>query len=655
MSIFARGSRTFFIIKNQAIFFVLGLLLLLYANPLYAQTELKDTLSSKFSNAHSIDSALVWLNDNYVDNPDGFHKKALVTLARAYTLDDEQLMGESHQLLMRWHSFHVPFTMDSVYHHGEEAITFFKLTNDQQKLATTSSELAFEYIDENDLKRSEELIFNAIEIYEDLDDDKGLAMAYYNLSSIFLDQKDLDLSIKYGLEALKIAEAIKDHNTTSLAWLGLLLTYLDSGQLEKAIDAGTNCISTINNYEIDDEFTLARAYGYRGDAWSELKDYQKSLEDNQKSYAIIVGKIGAARPAAKTYRSGIGYNYHMQAKYLDAIPHLEASVEGYVEMGQGSRPKMQNLYNKLADCYYQMGNYQQAFVTQQLAHKVFDTLMINKVANLETEALFKYESGQKDQAIEEQATIIEQKNRIQWLGTGLIGLLLIFLSSLFYYFRRNKIISKALLVKSNENELLLKEIHHRVKNNLQTVSSLLSLQSESISDKGAYDAVQESKNRVASMALIHQKLYQGENLAAIEMRDYFETIGKAIIDSFGEKAENVSLKVEMNNVELDVDTAVPIGLIANELITNSMKYAFPNKRKGEILISLLQEENGLLKLKIADNGAGTDNDSIVKKDKGFGTLLIQLLTTQLGGKLEKSNSAGTSTVIQFSTQEKSVA
>ncbi|MEZ4930855.1 MAG: sensor histidine kinase [Saprospiraceae bacterium] len=211
-----------------------------------------------------------------------------------------------------------------------------------------------------------------------------------------------------------------------------------------------------------------------------------------------------------------------------------------------------------------------------------------------------------------------------------------------------------MLAKNQENELLLKEIHHRVKNNLQTISSLLSLQSESITDKSALDAVQESKNRVASMALIHQKLYQGENLAAIEMRDYFETIGKAIKDSFGEKAENVSLEVNMPEIELDVDTAIPIGLITNELITNSLKHAFPDRHDGKISITLNQEKNGLFTLQIADNGH-SENGSETKKEKGFGTLLVQLLTAQLGGKLEKSNESGTATMIQFYRQEKSAA
>lgn len=617
-------------------------------------TQLSFAQNEEFNNL-PIDSALVWLNDNYVDNPDNFHTRALKTLDRAYQLDDDQLKGEAHLLLMRWHSYHVLFTMDSIYHHGEKAITLFKGTNDQANLAATSAELGYEYVEKNELDRAEQLIFDAITIYEGLGDKKGIGATYLKLASAFRSQKEPELSIKYGIKALEISEEIEDHYTIAMSWLRLIRAYQDNGELEKAIQAGDNCIATVNNYVPEEKFLLARGYAYRGEVWSDLGNYQKSLEDNRKSYAIVEAKIGAERPAAKTYREGIGHAYYLQGNYKDALPHLTASIDGYVDLGQDRHPAMQKLYGVVADCYYQLGDYQKAYLNQQLAHAVFDTLMQKRISNLESEALFKYESGKKDQALEEQATIIEQKDRIQWLGIGLIGLLLLFLSTLFYYFRRNKKIAAALLVKNKENELLLKEIHHRVKNNLQTISSLLNLQSGSISDQSAFDAVQESKNRVASMALIHQKLYQGENLAAIEMRDYFETIGKAIKRSFGKRAENISLVVDMSAIELDVDTAIPVGLITNELITNSLKHAFPNNQKGQISITLNQEKNGLLKLHIADNGQASANGSDVKKEMGFGSLLIQLLTTQLGGTLEKSNESGTLTMIQFPVQEKSVA
>ena len=622
-------------------------LLLFIAQPLLAQqVELGDL---------STDSTLAWLNANYVENPEHFHEKALQALSRSYQLDDEPFRADMHLLLMRWHSFHVPFTIDSVFYHGEIALRLFEKNDDLDKLAVTSSELAIEYVDENNMKRSEALIFRAIALYEELGDQKGVARSYYRMAGIFNAQKDHERAIQYAKQALEISTQAEYYQTAALAWQILILAYLDTGQLELGIEAGNRCIEILTTHVQDDVFSLARAYGYRGDVWAAMGDYQKSLEDNIKSYGIVEEEIGAARPAAKTYRYGIGLALYMQGKYQEALPHLEATIEGYSSMGQGNKPRTQELYKQTAQSYFQLGDYKNAYLNQQLALQVLDTMMQAKVANLEEEALFKYESGKKDQAISEQSLIIQQQTRIQWLGAAFIVVLVFFLSMLFYYFRRNKKIANALSSKNQENELLLKEIHHRVKNNLQTVSSLLSLQSESISDKSAYDAVQESKNRVTSMALIHQKLYQGESLAAIEMRDYFETIGKAIVDSFGEKADNVSLKVDMNEVELDVDTAVPIGLITNELVTNSVKHAFTDTRQGQIMITLSKEENGMLKLNIADNGNGTAKRSIPEVESGFGKLLVQLLTTQLGGRLEKTTDTGTSTTIYFAQQQKSAA
>ncbi|MBB4080304.1 two-component sensor histidine kinase [Lewinella aquimaris] len=620
-----------------------------------AQSELIATAAVGSFATLPVGEALVWLEENHVENPKGFHEKALLTLDRAYRTGDAQLTAEAHRVLMRWHAYHVPFTIDSIYHHGEIAIRLFKQVDDQERLAATSGQLAFEYVDANQQERAEALVFDAIKIYEDLENRQGLGNAYEQLSSIFLAQGEPELSIKYGLQALDISGEAQDYQNVSETWLVLLLAYTEAEQWQKAIHAGDKCIETIDLHGLDDDFNLARAYGYRGDAHAMLENYAQSLEDNVNSYAIVEAKIGAARPAAKTYRSGIGRAHYLMENYAEAIPHYEAAIEGYVEMGQGSQLKMEKIYNEVADCYFQVGNYHQAYLSQGRAYGVFDTMMQNKVTNLQSEALVKYESGKKDQAIEEQATLIAQKDRIQLLGIGLISLLLLFLGSLFYTLQRNKRTSTALRAKNAENELLLKEIHHRVKNNLQTVSSLLSLQSESISDKQALDAVQESKNRVLSMALLHQKLYQGESLAAVEMRDYFETIGKAIIASFGERAKDISLRVEMNDVELDIDTAVPVGLITNELVTNSIKHAFARNQKGEIVITLGQETDGLLTLNVADNGTFAPSDYPSKQGGGFGTLLVRLLTTQLGGKLERETVGGTSTVIRFPLQVKSAA
>ena len=207
----------------------------------------------------------------------------------------------------------------------------------------------------------------------------------------------------------------------------------------------------------------------------------------------------------------------------------------------------------------------------------------------------------------------------------------------------------SLLDKRNiENELLLKEIHHRVKNNLEVVSSLLALQSANINDPDIQEAMLANQNRVHSMGILHQKLYQSEHLAFIEMKNYFKNLCENILDSYNE-SDRIQVSIEMNEVELDVDTALPLGLIVNELLTNSLKYAFPNGNKGEIKLSLASVSNENLCLKISDNGIGKNAD-MPAKGTGFGTQLVDLLTRQIEGKLDEVVNDGTIITITFKKQ-----
>ena len=208
--------------------------------------------------------------------------------------------------------------------------------------------------------------------------------------------------------------------------------------------------------------------------------------------------------------------------------------------------------------------------------------------------------------------------------------------------------NKELNLKNKQNELLLKEIHHRVKNNLELVKSLLALQSAKLEDSATKDAMMASQNRVQSMGIIHQKLYQGENLGSIEMKDYFLNLGEGILDTYNAD-DKVKIECAMDNLELDIDTAVPIGLIVNELLTNALKYAFPKDGKGNILISLSQSTPETLTLKVADNGIGKVV-GLTPKGTGFGTQLIQLLTQQLDGKMIEEYTNGTSILFQFKTK-----
>ena len=207
-----------------------------------------------------------------------------------------------------------------------------------------------------------------------------------------------------------------------------------------------------------------------------------------------------------------------------------------------------------------------------------------------------------------------------------------------------------LLDKHNaENELLLKEIHHRVKNNLEMVKSLIALQSAQIDDPATKDAMIASQNRVQSMGIIHQKLYQGTNLGSIEMKDYFINLSESILDTFNAE-DRVKIQCAMANLELDVDTAVPIGLIVNELLTNALKYAFPQDQQGVINIRLEKDREHNLKLEVSDNGIGK-TAGVAPKGTGFGSQLIELLTRQLNGKMRERSDTGTHVEFDFAIQK----
>ncbi|APZ46002.1 hypothetical protein BW723_06705 [Polaribacter reichenbachii] len=206
---------------------------------------------------------------------------------------------------------------------------------------------------------------------------------------------------------------------------------------------------------------------------------------------------------------------------------------------------------------------------------------------------------------------------------------------------KNVLIEKTL----QEKELLVKEVHHRVKNNFQIVSSLLELQTKGIEDERALELANEGQNRVKSMALIHQKLYQNES-GLIDFDEYIRVLIKELSSMYASKT-NVETLISSKNVMFDVDTAIPLGLIINEIITNSYKYAFKSDKKNSLLISLEKEENKDYKLIIEDNGPGLSTDINVKKAKSLGLRLVNRLVKQLHGTLKQTNSKGAKFEIYF--------
>lgn len=188
-----------------------------------------------------------------------------------------------------------------------------------------------------------------------------------------------------------------------------------------------------------------------------------------------------------------------------------------------------------------------------------------------------------------------------------------------------------------EKESLLKEIHHRVKNNLQMVSSLLSLQTKNTRDKSAIQALEEGKSRVKAMALIHQKLYQNEDLSVVEMQGYIESLINSIQAVYKKGGHNIDISVDARGTELDIDQAIPIGLILNELVSNSFKYAFPHGDEEAQIYIHLQKDNGQGHFEYTDNGIGLPDDTAERTKSSMGIRLVNRLVNQLQSKLNIDN------------------
>jgi two-component sensor histidine kinase len=201
-----------------------------------------------------------------------------------------------------------------------------------------------------------------------------------------------------------------------------------------------------------------------------------------------------------------------------------------------------------------------------------------------------------------------------------------------------------------EKEVLLKEVHHRVKNNLQIISSLLTLQSRNIYDPQSVTAFTDSKNRIRSMALIHEKLYVSGSLEKVDFSSYTRLLTESLLDSYRGTTSNIRLSIETEPVSLNLNQAVLCGLIINEIVSNALKYAFRDHQNGLISITLQQRAEGQVYLRVADNGVGLPTEIEIDNLNTLGLKLITSLTEQLNGELNIVRKKGTEFLITFYNQ-----
>ena len=392
---------------------------------------------------------------------------------------------------------------------------------------------------------------------------------------------------------------------------------------------------------------LMSSYLNIGNAQTKLGQYEDALENLNKCHDYYNESNTIENlTIAKNYR---GTLFIETERYKDAI--ADCSKAKTLALDAGNLELISDACKCLSEAYQAIGNFQKAFENYELLTKTNDSIFNEKNIKKQTQLEMQYEFSKTQEL---NALALESKENESKLYSYLAssGLLLAAVLGFFFYKNRKKNIQlakqKALLETSiDEKNVLLKETHHRVKNSFQIVSSLLYLQSESVQDKEAKIAIKEAENRVRSMVLIHQKLYNKDELVGINTEDYFTDLVRDIFESHQFKTEPIKYSLTVESLILDIETITPIGLILNELIVNTIKHAFDDITAQSKIHIKFYSENDKLILKVIDNGKGFEGDV---KNTSFGITLMKALSKKLKATLNYKSeiNIGTEAILEIS-------
>ena len=490
--------------------------------------------------------------------------------------------------------------------YGIQGLKIGETINDKRLIANFTNAIGNIYQDQEDYDNALRYYQRSLDTYTELGMKNGIAGINQNFAKIYLELDQVDKSISFYQKSLEIHEEVNDKQSVITCLTGISSNYLTQENHTKALDFANRALSIAESIEAVDG--LAVSYGLISEVYYRQGQLDKAIINGNKGLVI------ASENDLPTKKESIAYTLY----------------EAYKTKGNtGKALSMFETYNDAREKLEQEDNMRTVL-----------------------KSTYQYESD-KRAAIDSiqflgEKKILSERNAVQskllfWSGLGLLVFLLLsyFIYSLYRKTKeQNEVISTAL----SEKDILLREIHHRVKNNLQLVSSLLTLQSRHVDDPKALEALNSGKSRVKSMALIHQNLYSKENLTGINVKTYLEKLCLELVSTYKIDESKISLVTEIEDIDLDIDTIVPLGLIINELITNALKYAFPNDKMGEIKITL-REVGKELQLIITDDGIGLPAD--FQQKNSFGYKLITTLNEQMDGRMEQHGENGTSVTMHF--------
>lgn len=498
-----------------------------------------------------------------------------------------------------------------------------------------------------------ELYLKALRILELGSDYEDLTTVYNNLAACYKIRKDFINTEKYYLKSLQVSQKANLDKFKAVSWNNLSMLYTENKMYDKA---DTMLIKAINYYkEVNNNINLGIAYLNYGNLKIEKNEYAEAITSyNEAKKYVEKNQIPLLHAVSQT---GIGIAFTKQDKMQLALNPLLEGVEISKEINH--QEQLLESYNALAEYYAKTKKFKEAYNLSIESQKLKDSVLSAQQDKNMAEALTKFETEKKDSELKFLKLETEKKEQQKqlYLVIAFLGVLITAIVSFFLFkSKRRRVLlnkQKVLLETAiDDKNVLLKETHHRVKNSFQMVASLLFLQSRTLTDVEAKKALDEARNRVHSMAIIHQKLYTKNQLAGVDTKEYFEDLVDSICKSYSEKSNSLEKVLDIQSIILSIETITLIGLILNELITNVLKHAFEDGvEKNNMLQVVFKENSNELLLKVIDNGIGINK----KRDhNSFGLKLIDSLIKNLKANISFTSkiNRGTEVVLNISKYEK---
>lgn len=545
----------------------------------------------------------------------------------------------------------------------KKALEIYLVLKIDLKVADCYNNLGVFYAQKGNFPESTHYFLQSLRVYEKLENKAHLFTIYANMGTLYETQKDIDKALEFYLKALKVFE---NENENKIEYSGIYINigsiYVSKNNLDKAIEMYNkgHRIALINK----NAFMEALGLRCLGEVNLKQKQYDKALDlflSSRKIYTKIGNDDGIS-----TCNVDIGYCYFKKGDIKEALATIGLAMEIFKRDEYLVNQKI--AYKYLSEIYNATKNYKLAYESEVLHKKLSDSIFNQEKDKKITQMQMQYEfdkiQDKAKQVQDEKILMIkEETNRersiklIAILALICLTILTLIIFSNLKKNKKQKIIitaqketlenqNQVILESLTEKETLLREIHHRVKNNLQIISSLLNIQSQNIVDENVLLSIQEGQSRVQAMSLIHQNLYQSEHLSNVGIENYLRELVIYLSEMFAD-TKSIQVEVEADNIQFDIDTAIPLGLIVNELVSNAYKYAFDNRKSGIITIQVRKLNGFDYELKVNDNGIGLPENFDPKKSKSLGLKLVSILSRQLRGKMTSSSDLGTSFKVQF--------